>query len=239
MSKGQGDGGAAGPNWRDKLAMLDQRYGCDEDDCSESSNTCGSDSEEVSREDRPSPNEQNSHNDTDDAQSTGSVIKNPAQDLPDVFYDDDEDWETESEEDHDDESDEDDNQPKSSLLTYLYHRFGPSLRWENRCTCCEFLVDRREARRKVEREYFAQAGGSCLIKDPCVLLPYRMADLPGTENVDKPVLTVTTPEGEELYPHDLEEYPEPPEDSRAGGPLASPNSRRYAVPYEEEDGPDL
>lgn len=106
-----------------------------------------------------------------------------------------------------------------------------------------YLCNPTEEKNKSKREYFAQAGGSCLIKDPCILLPYPQADMPGTENVDKPVLTVTTPEGETLYPHDMEEYPEPlpaswhgPVIGWGGGPY---QGEEHVVPYEDEDGADI
>lgn len=151
-------------------------------------------------------------------------------------------WETEEE-----EVEEEEIQPKSALAAYIYHRFGtgPTIRYENRCWCCEYLVDKREERRKRDRAYFAWTGETCLIKDPCVLLPYKQEDLPGTENVDKPVLTVTTPEGETLYPHDLEVYPSPPADSRTGArierrtPLAILNESDYGLRYEDEDSADI
>ncbi|KAG6362685.1 hypothetical protein INS49_007778 [Diaporthe citri] len=140
------------------------------------------------------------------------------------------------------EQDEEHFQPKSRLEAYIYHRFGPDINYENRCSCHERLYDFSEEQNKRTREYFAQAGGSNLIKDPCVLLPYPQDDLPGTENVDKPVLMVTTPEGETLYPHDMEEYPEPPAASWHGPRIGwggAPTQGGHVVPYEDEDGADI
>ncbi|KAH8788164.1 hypothetical protein F5883DRAFT_513919 [Diaporthe sp. PMI_573] len=161
---------------------------------------------------------------------------------------DDEGWET-AQEEHDEVDDEQEViEPKSELAAYIYHRFGTGeIRYENRCECCDYLVDHAEERNKRKRKRFARAGGTSLIKDPCALLPYKQDDLPGTEDVDKPVLMVTTPEGETLYPHDLEEYPEPLAASRIESQIEmeQPMTIRlrrqseYLVPYEEEDGPDI
>ncbi|KAI7785654.1 hypothetical protein LA080_006674 [Diaporthe eres] len=171
----------------------------------------------------------------------------------DALYNDDDDEETyttpKQQEDlyeGQEEQEEESIQPMSKLEAYIYHRFGPDVIFENRCSCHERLCDAREEQNKSTREYFAQAGGSDLIKDPCVLLPYPQDDVPGTEYVDKPVLMVTTPESETLYPHDMEEYPEPPPASwhgpRIGWGGASPQGGHvvpYVVPYEDEDGADI
>ncbi|KAK7704135.1 hypothetical protein SLS64_008693 [Diaporthe eres] len=133
-------------------------------------------------------------------------------------------------------------QPMSKLEAYIYHRFGPNVIYENRCSCHEHLCDAREEQNKSTREYFAQAGGSNLIKDPCILLPYPQDDIFGTEHAEKPVLMVTTPEGDTLYPHDMEEYPEPPPASWHGPKIgwggAFPQGQ-HVVPYEDEDGADI
>lgn len=145
-------------------------------------------------------------------------------------------------EEDEEEEDQEAFQPKSKLEAYLYHRFGPDLRYENRCSCHNHLHDAVEEEKQWKRDYFAQAGQTPLIKDPCVLLPYPQEDLPGTENVDKPVLMVTTPEGETLFPHDMEEYPEPPTASWHGPKIgwggAVPQGENV-VPYEDEDGADI
>lgn len=133
-------------------------------------------------------------------------------------------------------------QPKSKLEAYIYHRFGSDIIYENRCSCHEHLYDPREEQNKSTREYFVQAGGSNLIKDPYLLLPYPQDDIPATEHVNKPLLMVTTPEGDTLYPHDMEEYPEPPPASwhgpRIGWGGASPQGG-HVVPYEDEDSADI
>ncbi|KKY34425.1 hypothetical protein UCDDA912_g05601 [Diaporthe ampelina] len=134
-------------------------------------------------------------------------------------------------------------QPKSKLMAYVYHRFGPHIRYEDRCSCHEHLYDAEEEQKKYEREYYAQAGQTHLMKDRCVLLPHPQAALPGTEHVDKPALTVTTPEGETWFPHDVEEYPDPPPASWHGPGIgwggAPPPRGLYLVPYEDEDGADI
>lgn len=133
-------------------------------------------------------------------------------------------------------------QAKNTQTGGLYHRSGSEIRYENRYACHEYLFDRAEEGKKRKREYFAQAGETGLIKDPCILLPYPQDDIPGTEDVDKPVLMVTTPEGETLYPHDMEEYPEPPAASWHGPKIGwgrAPQQGEYVVPYEDEDGPDI
>lgn len=149
-----------------------------------------------------------------------------------------EDWYQEKEEQEEEEY----FQPKSRLEAYIYHRFGPDINYENRCECHERLYDAREEKNKRTREYFAQAGGSNLSKDTCVLLPYPQDHMPGTEKVDKPVLMVTTPEGETLYPHDMEEYPGPPPAWWHGhriGWEGSPYQGEHVAPYEYEDGGDI
>lgn len=131
---------------------------------------------------------------------------------------------------------------KSTQTGDLHHRSGSEIRHETRYACPEYLCDRAEEGKKRKREYFAQAGETGLIKDPCILLPYPQDDIPGMEDVDKPVLMVTTPEGETLYPHDLEEYPEPPAASWHGPKIGwggAPRQGEYVVPYEDEDGPDI
>lgn len=240
MSKDKGKEVAAGPSWKDKLAMLDQKYGWDEGDGSDWSDICEEDNQQVLGESRPLHSVYDSQNRPDASQSTGNANIEAAQDLPNDFDGSDEDWETENEDDEDEyESEEQDIQPMHPLAGYLLHRFGPRLRWEDRCECCEFLVDHREERRKRDRAHFAETGETGLGKDRCVLLWFRQADPPGTENVDKPVLMVTTPEGDELYPHDLQEYPDPPADSRGEWPPVSANKRQHAVAYEDEDSPDF
>lgn len=125
------------------------------------------------------------------------------------------------------------------------HHSGSDTCSEDLPPLIKYLCDSSEEGKKKTREFFAQAGCSCLIRDPCVLLPHPQDALPGTEDVDKPVLTVTTPEGETLYPHDLEEYPEEPsphEAARHGlgiGRGWEPPEGERVVPYEEEDGADI
>lgn len=135
-------------------------------------------------------------------------------------------------------------QPKSRLTAYLYHRFGPDIRYENRCPCHEHLCDAEEERKKYEREYYAHQGRTTLMRDRCILLPHPQAALPGNEHVDKPVLTITTAEGEMLYPHDMEEYPEMVAAAEWHGPGvgwggAAPPEEGDVVPYEDEDGADI
>lgn len=223
-------------DWKEKLALLDQHLGWDDDHVSAWSDICDEDDQQVYKKNRPLPSDYDDQNHSDTSQSAGSVNETAVEDLEDAFHDEEaEIWETEDEED-DYDSKEDDMPPMHPVLQYLYHRFGPRLRWEDRCECCEFLIDPREERRRLDRVYYARKG-TPMAKCPCVLLSHRQADLPGTENVDKPVLMVTTPEGDQVYPHDLKEYPDVPADSRGGRPLVS--QREYAVPYEEEDTPDF
>lgn len=159
-----------------------------------------------------------------------------------LYDDDDDDEEFHTTREQQEEQEEECIQPMSKLEAYIYHRFGPDVIYGNRCSCHERLYDAKEEKNKSMREYFAQAGGSSLIKDPCVLLQYPQDDIPGTEHVDKPVLMVTTPEGETLYPHDMEEYPEPHPASwhgpRIGWGGAFPQGQ-HVVPYEDEDGADI
>ncbi|KAI3391132.1 hypothetical protein diail_7917 [Diaporthe ilicicola] len=110
---------------------------------------------------------------------------------------------------------------------------GEDYRYEHNCWCAAWLHDATEERNKYMRAYY-QYRGEGLMKDRCVLLPHPQEELPGTEEVDKPMLMVTTPEGETLWPHDLEEYPEPK--ASKGWPAAKGN---YVVPYEDEDGADI
>lgn len=317
MSKGKGKGVATEPDWKEKLAKLDQQFGWDEQASSDWAEDCDAEKQEVCPPNCPPRGEHDNKNYTNASQSTkkakmnitSSSITNhetvassearihndngsnsPFHHAPDTFEDDEimspeiqrriwnaaveesgssghdhaaparhdnqdqidaaqqqrmdhnENWETEEE-----ELEEEEIRPKSELAAYIYHRFGtgPKIRYENRCSCCEYLVDAREERRKRDREYFVRTGETCLIKDPCVLLPYKQEDMPGTESVDKPVLMVTTPEGETLYPHDLEEYSEPPANSRngtrieRGRPLAIPSESEYLMRYEEEDSADI
>lgn len=105
------------------------------------------------------------------------------------------------------ESPEIDYQLRPGLVTYVEHRFGPNIQYEDRCLCHEWLVDLREQRNRSERMYFAQYG-TCLPQDACVLREYPQADMPGTEDVDKPMLTITTPDGETLHPHDERVWPQ-------------------------------
>ncbi|KAK2611571.1 hypothetical protein N8I77_004904 [Diaporthe amygdali] len=130
-------------------------------------------------------------------------------------------------------------QPKSQLVAYLYHRFGEDIRYENRCCCHEWLYDCVEEDRKATRTEYSLTGGG-LPKDDCVLLPYPQEEMPGTEHADKPVLMVTTPEGEALFPHDMGDYPEPTISSERpiGGEMAA-QVRDYVTPYEDEDGADI
>lgn len=133
-------------------------------------------------------------------------------------------------------------QAKSMLTGDSHHPPGSDIRYENRYACHELLCDLAEEGKKRKREYFAQVGETGLIKDPCILLPYPQDDIPGTEDVDKPVLMVTTPEGENLYPHDMEEYPEPPAASWHGPKIGwgrAPHQGEDVVPYENEDTPDF
>ncbi|ROV96538.1 hypothetical protein VMCG_07787 [Cytospora schulzeri] len=96
---------------------------------------------------------------------------------------------------------------RPGLMDYLEHRFGPDFQYQDRCFCHEWLADYREQSNKAERMYYTQYG-TCLQQDACVLREYPQADMSGTEKVDKPKLTVTTPEGETLYPHDEREWPQ-------------------------------
>lgn len=131
---------------------------------------------------------------------------------------------------------------ESMLTDDSYHPSGSKFRYEDQHPCHELLCDLAEEGKKRKREYFAQAGETGLIKDPCVLLPYPQDDIPGTEEVDKPVLMVTTPEGETLYPHDMEEYPEPPAASWHGPKIGwgrAPHEGEHVVAYEDEDTPDF
>lgn len=91
------------------------------------------------------------------------------------------------------------------FVAYVEHRFGPNIQYDDRCPCHEWLVDLREQRKRTERMYYAQYG-TILPQDACVLREYTQADMHGTGDVDKPVLTVTTPDGETLYPHDEREW---------------------------------
>lgn len=153
----------------------------------------------------------------------------------------------EKETDHEEQDQEEHVQPKKNeLKDSPEHHSGSDTCSEDALLLNQYLCDSSEEGKKKTREFFAQVGCSCLIKDPCVLLPHPQDALPGTEDVDKPVLTVTTPEGETLYPHDLEEYLEPPPPppqathpeqgiSRGG---TSPEGDRV-VPYEEGDGTDI
>lgn len=322
MSKGKGKETATEPDWKDKLAKLDQQFGWDEQAGSDWADDCDAEKQEVCYLNFLAQCEHDNKNFTNASQSTnkhevlsatakmdissGSITdhelaassqaethndhgsNNPFHNASDTFeddeimspeihrriwdaaveesrssghdhatparYDDQEQFDAVQQEqmDHDEyreteeEEWEEEIQPKSALAAYIYHRFGTGpIRYENRCSCCEYLRDEREERRKRDRAYFVQRGETCLIKDPCVLLPYRQEDLPGTEHVDKPVLMVTTPEGETLYPHDLEVYPEPLANSRNGAriegrtPLAVLNEGDYCVRYEEEDTADI
>lgn len=320
MSKGKGKEKATEPDWKEKIAMLDQQFGWDDETGSDCADSCDAAKQEVCTPNRPPQSEHDNKDYTEASQSTDNGRENafqiPSDTLEDgeimspemqqriwdaaveesrsssrehgnrpcedpsshaIFDDDkkqvdvaqqqqmedgegfettqeendksdgrsnDEGWET-AQEEHDEVDDEQEIQPKSALAAYIYHRFGKAeIRYENRCLCHEYLRNHEEEQRKRHREYFAQGGETCLIKDPCVLLPYKQIDLPGTENVDKPVLMVTTPEGETLYPHDLAKYPEPPAASRddTGNeivrPLAIRRQSEYLVSYEEEDTPD-
>lgn len=140
------------------------------------------------------------------------------------------------------QEDEEHVQAESTLTGDPDHCSGSDVRYENRYACHELLCDLAEEGKKRKREYFAQVGETGLIKDPCILLPYPQDDIPGTEDVDKPVLMVTTPEGETLYPHDMEEYPEPPAASWHGPKIGwgrAPHEGEDMVPYEDEDTPDF
>lgn len=330
MSKGKGKEVATQPDWKEKLAMLDEELGWDEEAGSDWADSVEAETQEVFTPNRPAPSKQDDKSHANISQSTQQDHGAYSQATQDVtsgaimtesddatYYDaqeyfdngsnhanyepsdcigDDElmsaqmqktiwdaaieearaaaePWEgtdhlyinddqneicnapeqqqevegpyEDQEEDWEDEEDEEEEpiQPKSKLAAYLYHRFGPEIRYEDRCSCHEHLSDYAEERKKWKRDYFAQAGASGLIKDTNVLLPYPQEDLPGTENVDKPVLMVTTPEGETLFPHDMEEYPEPPAASwhgpRIGWGGAAPQGEEHLVPYEDEDGADI
>ncbi|KAK7732511.1 hypothetical protein SLS53_008396 [Cytospora paraplurivora] len=89
---------------------------------------------------------------------------------------------------------------RPGLMAYLEHRFGPQFDYEDRCFCHEWLVDQREQRIRTERNYYAHAG-TVLLKEGCVLRAYPEDEVPGTEDVDKPMVTVTTPDGEIFWPH--------------------------------------
>ncbi|POS72827.1 hypothetical protein DHEL01_v208785 [Diaporthe helianthi] len=170
-------------NWIEKLAVLDQQYGWDDEDCTGRSNASDAARKQEVKESRQAPSKNDNKNDTYDSQR-----------------DEDDYWDSEDE-DSDDES------------------------WDEESDN-GLLYDWDEEERKRDRAYFAEHEESCLDKDTCVLLPYRQADLPGTENVFKPVLMVTTPDGEELYPHDLEEYPEP---------QVTANQSKHLDPDEEDE----
>lgn len=109
---------------------------------------------------------------------------------------------------------------RPGLMVYLEHRFGPHFDYEDRCFCHEWLVDQREQRIRTERMYYAHAG-TVLLKEGCVLRPFPEDDLPGTEEVDKPMVTVTTPDGEIFWPH-MEPDDEATQDLTHERPPSSP-----------------
>lgn len=121
---------------------------------------------------------------------------------------------------------------------YFYYHYGHDTGYESRCWCHVWLYNATEERNKATRAFYS-SNGTVLQQENCVLLPYPQEALPGTEKVDKPMLVVTTPEGETLFPHDLQEYPEPAaaKDRPVTGGLAARGG--YVVPYEEEDSPDF
>ena len=88
-----------------------------------------------------------------------------------------------------------------AVIAYIEHRFGPRLDYEQRCFCHDWLVDAREQRNNTLRMYYAQSG-TVLPIDGCTLREYPQDDMPGTEGMEKPLVTVTTPDGKVLWPHD-------------------------------------
>lgn len=261
MSKGKGKEVATKPDWKDELATLDQEMGWDDQESSDwADNSEAADDAPgatMTHCDQISPYDaqkylrnggNKSYNNPPDSHEDEEVTSEEMQRTI---------WDAAVEESrsaplvgpsteslHHDDDDLTQNPavPKSKLEEYLYHRFGPDLKYENRCWCHETLHDGAEEGKQYKREYFARAG-TVLIKDPCVLLSHSQEDMPGTEGVDKPVLMVTTPEGESLYPHDMEDYPEPAAATWHGPRLGwggrTPPQEEYVVPYEDEDGADI
>lgn len=246
MSKGKGKEVAIKPDWKDQLAMLDQEVGWDEQAGSDWADSCEAESQEVFTPNRPTPCKHGNKNNANSVQLSEQDQKN---DEPFDSIQDDEImsadmqrtiWEAAVREngavacaEHNTDALYDDND-QEGIYSYI--------RYEPRYPCHELLCDLAEEGKKRKREYFAQAGETGLIKDPCILLPYQQGDIPGTEDVDKPVLTVTTPEGETLYPHDMEEYPEPPAASWHGPKIGwgrAPHEGGCVVAYEDEDTPDF
>lgn len=293
MSTGKGKEIATKPDWKEQLAILDQKLGWDVAAGSEWADSCETENHEVFTPDQPLQNEhenennanilqftEHSHGDYSHANQDSNHTRCQALDSieddevvsadmqkilweaaveearsvacvdPRIDTGDDNDEiytkpnQHQQEEDSYEEEEQEEEliQPESKLEAYIYHRFGLDIIYENRYSFHEHLYDPREEQNKRTREYFTQAGGSNLIKDPCMLLPYPQDDISGTEHVNKPLLMVTTPKGETLYPHDMEEYPEPPPASWHGPKIgwggASPQGG-HVVPYEDEDSADI
>ncbi|KAL1850650.1 hypothetical protein Daus18300_012861 [Diaporthe australafricana] len=284
MSPGKGKAVATTPDWKDKLAMLDQEMGWDDESGSDWAESGPSKTHQSTQNEDPSGNTINDFDYAADYNAAESLDGNDTHyDVPAYLLDDDPTTTLEMQQSLWDtavmganKSGENDNQPEHDAggpsedtssdgsayeeddhvpfyaeqhtnqcvelncqeASYCYYHYGEEYHYQARCWCHAYLADPTAERNKQQRAYY-ETNGTVLLQDPCALLPYPQEPLPGTENVVKPIILVTTPEGENLFPHDLQEYPDPAvvrERPVSGG---LPAQGGYLVPYEDEDSPDF